>query len=100
MHDFKSYTTGDESSDAAPSGAQRYVCPRDSCSRMDFDSRDAVVGRADPGRHDFLTRGQAPGRLKAIELTLRGKWRRGKGRLAGFLLEGESRYRDGWDGES
>ena len=41
--------------DAAPTGTQRNVCPRDSCSRMAFDGGDAVDARADPGRLDFLT---------------------------------------------
>jgi hypothetical protein len=61
MHDFKSYPTGEETSDSGPSSTQRYVRPRDCCSRMDFvDGGDAVDGSADP-EHDFLTAGRRGG---------------------------------------
>lgn len=88
--DFKSYPTGDETSDAAPSSTQRYVCPRDSCSCMDFDGGDAVVARADPGRHDFLTAGRRGSVPRGNRTYAEGQLAPREGRLAGFCPEGEA----------
>ena len=58
---FKSYPTGEETSDAGPSSTQRYVRPRDRCGRVDFvDGGDAFDDSGDP-EHDFLTVGQRGG---------------------------------------